>query len=239
MSWRWKTVSASLGKISPPTPSRLEPRKTAASSSAFLTTIGGTRTTLRARAAAWMSASSAGGCGRLPTIAMRVTAGAAWRSSSTYLPPIPVVPHVRPVMFRPGRARLATKPSLTGSSTTTITMGMVFVASRAARFSRKPVATITSTPASTSSRAYPATRSDSPPATYPSSRRPSMNASHCGGNGAEGAVPTDNRPIRGILRAGCAEATSAHDTSASTTMLPTRALTESAPAPARPRCRVR
>ena len=40
---------------------------------------------------------------------------------------------VRPVMFPPGRARLAMSPLATGSNTFTITIGIVLVASLAAR----------------------------------------------------------------------------------------------------------
>src|SRR5215813_4387192 len=56
-----------------------------------------------------------------------------------------------PVMFPPGRAKLAMKPLLTGSLSTTMTMGIVAVASLAARKSPKPVTTMTSTLRRTSS----------------------------------------------------------------------------------------
>jgi hypothetical protein len=148
------------------------------------------------------------------TTAMRVADGTALPSSSTYFSPIPVALKARPVTFLPGRARLSTNPASTGSSTTTMTMGIVQVAWPAARFSRNPVATITSTPSCTNSWAIPATRSDFPaakrrsitmfcPSTYPRARRPSRNASHCGDSGRDGPLPTDSRPIRGTFPATC------------------------------------
>src|SRR5215470_15678845 len=50
-----------------------------------------------------------------------------------------------PVMFPPGRARLATNPFPTGSPSCAITMGIVFVASLAALVSAGPAVTMTST----------------------------------------------------------------------------------------------
>ena len=100
-----------------------------------------------------------------------------------------------------------------------MTTGIVVVARRTASFSRNPVATITSTPNCTNSVAKPGTRSDLPaakrrsvtmflPSTHPSARIPSKNASHCGGNGCEGSVPVDRRPMRGVFGAGCASTAS-------------------------------
>jgi hypothetical protein len=71
--------------------------------------------------------------------------GSASLSSSTYFWLSPGTKLVSPVMFPPGRARLATNPCATGSGTTSITMGMVAVASRMAFVSRVPVVTTTST----------------------------------------------------------------------------------------------
>ena len=51
----------------------------------------------------------------------------------------------RPVMLPPGRARLATMPSPTGSELTGITIGIVRVASRAASTAGDEKATSTST----------------------------------------------------------------------------------------------
>ena len=51
---------------------------------------------------------------------------------------------VKPVMLRPGRDRLATKPSLTGSLTTLNTIGMVLVASFSAAVIGVPLPTMRS-----------------------------------------------------------------------------------------------
>ena len=56
-------------------------------------------------------------------------------------------------MFPPGRARLVTNPEATGSSASTITIGMVRVALRAASTAALLAATITSTPRRTKSAA--------------------------------------------------------------------------------------
>src|SRR6516225_3233582 len=50
-----------------------------------------------------------------------------------------------PVMFPPGRARLATKPEPTGSLSNPMTTGIVTVASLAARVTVPPAVTMTST----------------------------------------------------------------------------------------------
>ncbi len=64
-----------------------------------------------------------------------------------------------PVMFPPGRARLAMRPVPTGSSLSTITMGIVVVACLAAWIAGVPFATITSTGSRTSSAARAGSRS--------------------------------------------------------------------------------
>ena len=56
-------------------------------------------------------------------------------------------------MFPPGRARLATNPLPTGSLSNVMTMGIVLVASLAARVSAGPAVTMTSTLRRTSSAA--------------------------------------------------------------------------------------
>ena len=71
---------------------------------------------------------------------------------------------VTPVMLPPGRARLETKPLLTGSSPVIITMGIVFVAALAARIAGGDEATMTSTRSRTSSFARTAIRSCCPSA---------------------------------------------------------------------------
>jgi hypothetical protein len=60
---------------------------------------------------------------------------------------------LRPVMFPPGRARLATDLSRTGSKLTAMTMGMVLVVCLAARTAAGSPATIMSTGSRTSSAA--------------------------------------------------------------------------------------
>jgi hypothetical protein len=69
-----------------------------------------------------------------------------------------------PVMFPPGRARLATRPVATGSTTTAMTMGIVPVASLAARIAGTAAVTMTSVFRRTSSAARPGSRSYLPAA---------------------------------------------------------------------------
>src|SRR5262249_19261587 len=70
-----------------------------------------------------------------------------------------------PVRLPPGRARLATRPSLTGSSPTLNTMGMVVVAALATNAEEgPPVAAIMATGRRTSSAASAGNRSDWPSA---------------------------------------------------------------------------
>src|ERR1700730_6062663 len=61
----------------------------------------------------------------LNMIAARLTPGAISVSSSSHLPAIVASWLLKPVRFPTGRARLATKPSLTGSPTTTNTEELV------------------------------------------------------------------------------------------------------------------
>src|SRR5262249_15111223 len=118
-----------------------------------------------------------------------------------------------PVMFPPGRARLATNPLLTGSVSFAMTMGIVVVASLAARVANVPVVTTTSTLRRTSSAASAGRRSFFPsayrgsmrmffPSTYPSSRRPCRNASMRAGV-EEGKAET-RYPILGTFIGCCA-----------------------------------
>ena len=64
-----------------------------------------------------------------------------------------------PVTLPPGRLRLATRPSLTGSSPTPKTIGIVAVAALAASAAGVPVATITATWRRTRSAASAGSRS--------------------------------------------------------------------------------
>ena len=72
-------------------------------------------------------------------------------------------------MFPPGRARLATNPLATGSLSDDMTMGIVLVASLAARFAVEPPETMTSTLRRTSSAASVGRRSG-----FPSAKRHSI-----------------------------------------------------------------
>jgi hypothetical protein len=68
----------------------------------------------------------------------------------------------QPVMFPPGRARLATNRVLIGSLSAAITIGILAVPSLAARVSLGPAVTITSTSSPTSSAASARSRSVAP-----------------------------------------------------------------------------
>ena len=124
----------------------------------------------------------------VPKTATRESLGMiSFRSSSCF----PLISGARvdnPVMFPPGRARLATNPLPTGSLSNAMTMGIVEVASLAARVAVGPPVTMMSTLRRTSSAASAGRRSSFPsayrhsmtmffPSTYPSSRRPCRNAS--------------------------------------------------------------
>src|SRR5262249_27192069 len=82
----------------------------------------------------------------LTSTATRRAAGTSSRRSSTRLAINSLLKKLMPVALPPGRARLATRPSLTGSSGTVKTIGIVVVAALAASAgSEPPVATITAT----------------------------------------------------------------------------------------------
>ena len=68
----------------------------------------------------------------LTSTATRVAAGTSSRRSSSRFAVNSPLKKLIPVTLPPGRARLATRPSLTGSSPTTKTMGIVVVAALAA-----------------------------------------------------------------------------------------------------------
>jgi hypothetical protein len=68
------------------------------------------------------------------------------------------------VMLPPGRARFATNPAATGSTLPYRTIGIVLVASRAARMAAVVMARMTSIRSRTSSRANPGKRSTWPSA---------------------------------------------------------------------------
>jgi len=95
---------------------------------------------------------------------------------------------LKPVMFPPGRARLATRPTPTGSPTATMTMGIELVSCLTARVTCVPGVTMTSTFSRTRLRAISRTRSSRSgekdrqstaifwPILYPPSRSPFSNA---------------------------------------------------------------
>ncbi len=154
----------------------------------------------------------------VPKTATRESLGTiSFRSSSRF--PLSSGARVdNPVMFPPGRARLATNPLPTGSGSCAMTMGIVEVASLAARVAVGPAVTMTSTLRRTSSAASAGRRSSFPsadrhsmtmffPSTYPSSRRPCRNAS-MRAELAEREAPV-RYPIRGIFAGCCASATEA------------------------------
>src|SRR5262249_45752061 len=122
---------------------------------------------------------------------------------------------LKPVMFPPGWAKLATNPVLTGSDTRAITMGIVEVARFAARDAWVLMATITSTLRRTSSSARsrsgsllaPANRHSIEtlrPSSYPRSRSPCLRASR----GPGGAVPGESTPTRNTRGGGWAATSS-------------------------------
>jgi hypothetical protein len=84
---------------------------------------------------------------------MRVDPDTTALSSSRRLATNPVASVVNPVMFPPGRARLATSPLPTGSATNVMTMGMMVVASLAAWAAGVDEVTMTSTLSRTRSAA--------------------------------------------------------------------------------------
>ena len=99
----------------------------------------------------------------VPKTATRESFGTVSLRSSRRFPLISGARVDNPVMFPPGRARLATKPFPTGSSSCAITMGIVSVASLAVRVAAGPAVTMTSTLRRTSSAASAGRRRAFPP----------------------------------------------------------------------------
>src|SRR5215831_8289525 len=98
-------------------------------------------------------------------------AGHQLTSSSSRFAVTSTLKKLIPVKLPPGRARLATSPSLTGSSATTNTMGIVVVPALAANAEAKFPAAITATCRRTSSAASAGSRSNCPSAERYSSPR--------------------------------------------------------------------
>ena len=89
----------------------------------------------------------------VPRTATRESLGTISLRSSSCFPLISGPRVANPVMFPPGRARLATNPFPTGSVSCPMTMGIVEVASLAARVASGPTVTMISTLRRTSSAA--------------------------------------------------------------------------------------
>src|SRR5262249_52120435 len=86
----------------------------------------------RASASTPLSVVSGAGQAGLTSTATRVAAGTSSRRSSSRFAVNSIVRRLIPVRFPSGRARLATRPSLTGSAPVKKTMGIVVVAALAA-----------------------------------------------------------------------------------------------------------
>src|SRR2546426_494570 len=145
--------------------------------------------------------------------ATRESVGTASLRTSSRLPLTAGAREDSPVMCPPGRARLATRPSPTGSPLTAMTMGIVVVACWAARSATVPSTTRMSTGSRTSSTTSAGSRSACPsakrysramvrPSTYPRSRSPCRKASR-----REATAETElgmSSPSRGTCAADCA-----------------------------------
>ena len=140
------------------------------------------------------------------------------RSSSRFGTSSPMT-RLTPVRLPPGRERLATSPSLTGSSGTVNTIGMVVVAALAARAGAvPPCARMTVTCLRTRSAASPGSRSSwfsaqrysiatFSPSTYPASFKPWRNPRRRSAKPSGDTAP--RKPITGIVGC-CARAASGH-----------------------------
>ena len=150
------------------------------------------------------------GARRNPT---RASLGTASLSISSLLVFSSVAKVESPVTLPPGRARLATKPTPTGSPALVITMGMVVVAFLAANAGRVPATTIRSTLRRTSSAASSGRRSGFSSANRYSmviffpSIQPSL-LSSCRNASKRTALPeavlASRKPMRKIFPACCA-----------------------------------
>jgi hypothetical protein len=149
------------------------------------------------------------GCQRT---AMRVDPDTTALSSSRRLATKPVASVVNPVIFPPGRARLATRPLPTGSATNVATIGMVVVARLAARAAGVDTVTMTSILSRTSSAAKAGSWSSLPAAQRYSTAMfcPSIHPSSCspGEMSIVGVGPeeSDRKPIRAVFGACCPSA---------------------------------
>ena len=170
----------------------------------------------------------------VPNTATRESRGTtSFRSSSRF--PLSSGDRVdSPVIFPPGRARLATNPEPTGSLSNPMITGMVVVAFLAALVSAGPPVTISSTLRRTRSAARSGSRSKFPsahrysmtmffPSTYPSSRRPRWSAS-MRAEILEGEVTPRNPIIRGTFAGCCASPKTATASNAPATRIDANAV---------------
>src|SRR5262245_25680579 len=147
--------------------------------------------------------------------AMRETFGRISLRSSSRFPLKSGLVSTKPVMFPPGRARLAAWPVITRSPVTPTTMGIVLLTCFKARIAASPCVTTRSTLSLTNSAARLGSRSNCPseylysmtmffPSSYPSSRNPCRNPSTRFAK-AEAEKGLRN-PIRGTFFPCCASA---------------------------------
>jgi hypothetical protein len=92
----------------------------------------------RARLAASTSLTVVSALAAVTSTAIRAAPGTSSRRSSSRFAANSIVKALIPVRLPPGRARLATRPSLTGSSAAMKTMGIVVVAALAANAAAGP-----------------------------------------------------------------------------------------------------
>jgi len=118
-----------------------------------------TATALAAASTSRRLAEAIGGSAGLSRTATRLTVGTSSRRNSSRLAANSAEKTLTPVALPPGRARLATNPSPTGSAGTTNTIGIVAVARPAAVAAAGPIAAITLTRRRTRSAARFASRS--------------------------------------------------------------------------------
>ena len=160
----------------------------------------------------------------LTSTATLVVAGTSSRRSSSRFATNSPTKKLIPVALPPGRARLATRPSWTGSSATAKTMGIVVVAALAAKAEGvPPVTAMTATCRRTNSAAIAGSRSYWPsaqrysiatfsPSTKPASFSPWRNARKLRSTTVSGDVGLRN-PTTGIAGC-CARAASGQDAAA-------------------------
>jgi hypothetical protein len=153
--------------------------------------------------------------------ATRVTCGAIWLSSSSHLAAIAYSKLAKPVIFPPGRAKLATNPAPTGSATCANTMGTLRVSRCNTATEGVAPAKITSGFSFTSSAAYARARSGSPanqrysicnsrPSVQPSLASPSRSAPVRAWPSGSRSARFISTPMRRLPSGCCARAATGH-----------------------------